>query len=380
LAREIPCRARLLLTLISVLANAVDTRPGKFLKAIRIYHHGGAEQLRYEEAADPQLHSANDVIVRLEAAAVNNSDIQVRDGLDGKRVCLPRILGSDGAGAVAAVGTAVKDIKIGDAVCLYPQDGCARCRACQNDQPYLCENPQRLGEQTDGTYAEFVRVHQNNCFLLPAGLAAIEAAAIPVASLSAWRMLMTDAQLKPGESILIRSIGSAIATAALQLALSVGAHVIVTADNAEPLSRAIRMGAAYGIDERHHEFALEVRNLTDKRGVDVVVDCLGGQGWPNSIAALARDGRLVTCGASAGTQPVSDLRRIFWHHLKVFGSTLGSRDELRRVLNYMSANRIKPIIDKVFPLADAAAAQQRLAEAQVFGKIILSITSSASAN
>jgi len=343
------------------------------LKAIRIHHHGGVEQLRFEETPDPKLHSPDDVIVRLKAAAVNFSDIQVRQGIDGKRSCLPRILGSDGAGVVAAVGGGVKELKVGDAVCLYPQYGCTTCWACRSDQQHFCEQPQRLGEQTDGTYAELVRVCCHNCFLIPAGLSFEEAAAIAVAYLSAWRMLMTDAELKPGESVLIRGIGGGVTTAALQLALSVGAHTIVTADNAEKLSQALRLGAKHGIDERHQDLAPEVRHLTDKRGVDIVVDTNGGENWVKSIAALGRGGRLVTCGASAGAQPPTDLRRIFWHHLKVFGSSLGSRDELRGVLNFLESTATKPIIDKVYPLADAAQAHQRLVQGEHFGKIVLQV-------
>ena len=340
MAGLILCRLPFSLTLIFVLANEFETRLGKSLKAIRIHRHGGVEQLRYEETADAKIHSPDDIVVRLKAAAINYSDIQFRQGIDGKRSCLPRILGSDGAGVVAAVGSGIKEFKVGDAVCLYPLSGCAACWACRSDRQNLCEQPQRLGEQIDGTYAEYLRLHRQNCFPVPAGLAYEEAAAIPVAYLSAWRMLMTNAELKPGESVLIRGIGAGVATAALQLALAIGAQTLVTAESPERLSRALRLGAQHGIDERKQDFPPEVRRLTGKRGVDVVVDCVGGDGWAKSFAALARDGRLVTCGAGAGAQPVTDLRRIFWHHLKVFGSSLGSRDELRRVLNHMTLSNI----------------------------------------
>ncbi len=254
-----------------------------------------------------------------------------------ERSCLPRILGSDGAGVVAAVGSAVKDFKAGDAVCLYPQSGCGACRACRTDRQSLCEQPHRLGETVDGTYAEYVRLGGQNCFALPAGFSYEEGAAIAVDFLCAWRMLITNAELKPGELVLIRGIGDGVATAALQLAVRLGAHAIVTADSAAKIAKAQALGAAHGIDEQSQDFPPEVRRLTAKRGVDVVVDCIGGENWPKSFAALARGGRLVTCGASAGAQPATDLRRIFWHHLKVFGSALGSRDELRQALNFLEA-------------------------------------------
>jgi NADPH:quinone reductase-like Zn-dependent oxidoreductase len=341
------------------------------LKAIRIHQHGGVEQLRYDETTEPKLRSPDDVIVRLKAAAVDISEIQVRPATDRKRPCLPRILGSGGAGLITAIGSGVKELNSGDAVCLYPQDGCSTCWACRSDRQNLCEQPQRLGEEVDGTYAEYLRVRWQNCFRIPVGVSYEEAAVIPGAYLSAWRMLMTDAQLKPGESVLLRGIGDGVATAALQLALSIGAQTIVTADNAEKLSQAMRLGAKHGIDESNQDFPPEVRRVTAKRGVDIVVDCVGGDGWAKSLAALGRGGRLVTCGASAGAQPATDLLRIFWHHLKVFGSCHGSRDELRRVLNYMTNCRMKPIIDRVYPLADAAAAQQRFAQGQHFGNIVL---------
>jgi NADPH:quinone reductase-like Zn-dependent oxidoreductase len=343
------------------------------LKAIRIHQHGGVELLRYEDTADPVLQSPEHVVVRLKAAALNLSDVRFRQGIAGKRSCLPRILGCDGAGVIAAVGSAVEELKIGDRVCLYPQSGCTTCWACRSDRPWLCEHPQRLGEQVDGTYAEYVSLHRQNCFLLPAELAFEQAAAIPVAYLSAWRMLLTDAELKPGESVLIRGIGNSAATAALQLALSLGAHTIVTADSREKLSQALELGARSAIDEVNQDFPTEVRRLTGKRGVDVVVDCVGGDSWAKSFAALNRGGRLVTSGASAGSQPATDLRRIFWHHLRVFGSTLGSRDELRRVLAYLTTSGTKPAIDAVYPLAHAAQAQQRLAQGDCFGKIVLRV-------
>lgn len=282
------------------------------MKAIRIHHQGGVPELRYQDAPAPELCSADDVIVRLKAAAVNGSDIQAP-----YNYCGARILGSD------------------------------------------------------GTYAESVCVKQENCFAPPRGFCWEEAAAFPVAYLSAWHMLITDAELKPGESVLIRGIGDSVAIAALQLALSVSTQVIVTADSGTNLSQALQLGASHGIDKSMHDFAAETRRLTGKRGVDVVLDCVGGDGWAKSFAALTRDGRLVTCGTSAGAQPNTDLRRIFWHHLKVFGSSLGSRDEFRQVMNFLETTGTKPVIDSVYPLADAASAHQRFSAGRHFGKIVL---------
>lgn len=340
------------------------------MKAIRIHHHGGVPELRYQDAPAPELRTPDDVIVRLKAAAVNRSDIQERDNTSSGG---SRIPGSDGAGVVTVMGSNVTGLKIGAAVCLYPQSGCGQCWACRRDRQEFCERPQRLGEHVDGTYAEMVRVPRQNCFAPPEGFSWEEAAALPVAYLSAWRMSITDAELKPGESVLIRGIGDGVAIAALQLALSVGAHAIVSADNGERLAQALGIGAIHGIDESEQDFAAEARRFTDKRGVDIVVDCVGGEGWTKSFAALTRDGRLVTCGASAGAQPTTDLRRIFWHHLKVFGSSLGSRDDFRQLIDYLATTGTKPVIDSVYPLADAAGAHRRFIDCRHFGKIILRI-------
>jgi NADPH:quinone reductase-like Zn-dependent oxidoreductase len=230
-----------------------------------------------------------------------------------------------------------------------------------------------LGEREDGTYAEYVRVPARNCFPIPAGLSFAEAAAFPLVFLTVWHMLVTNAEIKAGESILILGIGGGGATAALQLAAAIGMRIIVTSSSAAKLDHAKQLGAAHGINYRAADFAKEVRNLTAKRGVDVVVDSVGGEGWVKSLASLAKGGRLVTCGATAGATPQTDLRRIFWNDLKIFGSTLGSREEFRQVLEFLALSGTKPIIDRVFPLKDAALAQARLEEGKQFGKIVLTM-------
>jgi NADPH:quinone reductase-like Zn-dependent oxidoreductase len=187
-------------------------------------------------------------------------------------------------------------------------------------------------------------------------------------------MLITNAELKPGEHVLILGIGGGVATAALQLAKQMGAHVFVTSSSDEKLEMAKNWGADHGINYLRNDFAKEVRALTEKRGVDVVVDSVGGDSWVKSLAALAKGGRLVTCGATAGANPPTDIPRIFWNHLKIFGSTLGSREEFRQLLSFMRTSKLRPIIDQLFPLKEAAAAQQRLEERKQFGKIVLQIS------
>jgi NADPH:quinone reductase-like Zn-dependent oxidoreductase len=341
------------------------------LKAVRIHEHGGVEKLRYEAAPEPTLSGPNDAIVKLKAASLNHIDIWVRRGLTGIEIAFPHILGGDGAGVIAEVGDRVRNIKTGDAVCLYPPSGCGRCEFCLIDREYMCVQLRVLGERENGTYAEYVRAPARNCFPIPPGLSFEQAAAFPLVYITVWRMLVTNAQLKPGERVLILGIGGGVATAALQLAAYIGTHIIVTSSSDEKLEKAKTLGSEHGINYKNADFAKEVRRLTGKRGVDVVVDCVGGDGWIKSLASLAKGGRLVTCGATAGANPPIDMRRIFWNNLKIFGSTLGDRAEFREVLNFMEASRTKPVVDLVFPLGDAAAAQKRLEDGKQFGKILL---------
>ena len=344
------------------------------MKAVRIHEHGGVDKLRYEEAENPRISAPNEVIVKLRAASVNHIDIWVRLGATGIAIPMPHILGGDGAGVIFEVGGEVSNVRPGDAVCLYLFSGCGQCEFCLSHRDFMCVYVRALGERLDGTYAEYVRLPAENCFPIPAGMSFAEAAAFPLVFVTVWRMLITNARLRPGETILIIGIGGGVAGAALQVAKKIGANVIVTSGSDEKLELAKKYGAAHTINHREKDFAQEVRALTENRGVDVVLDCVAGEVWQKSLAALARSGRLVTCGATAGGSPETDLTPIFTKHLQIFGSTLGSRDEFRQLLSFMAVAEIKPIIDQVFPLSEAAAAQRRMEEAKQFGKIVLQIS------
>ena len=341
------------------------------MKAVRIHEFGAVEQLRYEEVDPPRLTSPQEVIVRLKAAALNHIDLWNRRGLTGMDVKLPHILGADGAGIVAEIGAEVRNVKPGDEACLYPATGCGVCEFCLTDRDFMCIRLRVLGERLQGTYAEYVKVPSKNCFLKPAGLSFEEAAAFPLVFLTAWRMLVTNAELKPGEHVLVLGIGGGLATAALQIAKHLGAHVIVTSSSDQKLELARSWGADHGINYTKSDFTQEARSLTEKRGVDVVVDSVAGESWNKSLAALAKGGRLVTCGATAGASPATDVRRVFWNHLKILGSTLGSRREFHQVLTFMDTAQVRPIIDQVLPLKDTMAGHRRLEEGKQFGKVIL---------
>ncbi len=342
------------------------------MKAVRIHAHGGAEQLRYEEAPEPELFAPSEVIVRLKNAGVNHVDIWNRLGEAAIPIPLPHILGADGAGIVVAVGPEAQPIKRGDAVCLYPFTGCGQCEFCLTDRDFMCIRVIALGQRVEGTYAEYVKLPAENCFPIPDGLSFAEAAAFPLVFLTVWRMLITNAKLTPGETILILGVGGGVASAALQVAKRIGARVMVTSGSDAKLEQARRLGADHGINYRRADFAKEAIAFTDGHGVDVVLDCVAGENWQKSLAALTQGGRLVTCGATAGGLADTDLTLIFKKHLQILGSTLGSREEFRRLINFMNATQLKPAIDRTFPLAEAAAAQRRMEEAKQFGKIVLS--------
>jgi len=338
-----------------------------------MHGYGGIEQLFYEDAAEPRIAEPNDVIVKLKAAAINHIDIWNRLGKTGQIFEIPHILGADGAGIVVEVGAKVTNLKPGDAVCLYPPTGCGQCEFCLTGNDWMCIRLRVLGERLEGTYAEFVRLPAENCFPIPAGYSFEEAAAFPLVFVTLWRMLITNAKLKPGETVLIIGIGGGVASASLQVAKRLGAHVMVTSSSDEKLERAKQLGADHAVNHRKRDFVEAVNELTKQRGVDLVVDCVGGEVWRKSLASLTRGGRLVTCGATAGGQPDDDIAAIFSKHLTIYGSTLGSREEFRQLLSFLTVSRIKPIIDSVFPLRDAASAQHRVETAQQFGKVVLRI-------
>ena len=343
------------------------------MKAVRMHGYGGVDQLYYEEADEPRVTQPDEVVVRLKAAAINHIDIWNRMGATGIALEMPHILGADGAGIIVEVGENVANVKEGDAVCLYPPSGCGRCEFCLTDRDFMCIRLRALGERFEGTYAQFVKLPAQNCFPMPAGFTFEEAAAFPLVFITLWRMLITNAKLKPGETMLIIGIGGGVASATLQVAKKIGAHVIVTSGSDEKLDRARKLGADHGINHCKQDFTPVVTQLTEGRGVDVVLDCVAGEVWRKSLAALATGGRLVTCGATAGAQPIDDLGAIFSKHLKIFGSTLGSREEFHQLLSFLNAAGINPIVDIVFPLKEAAAAQTYLEEGRQFGKVVLRI-------
>lgn len=340
----------------------------KMMKAAYITGHGGNEVVCVGERTMPQR-QAGEVLVRLNAATVNRVDLYMRDSGAGITHSLPQIMGLDGAGVVVEVEPAEPLLAPGQRVVLHPGVACGRCEFCLRGDDVLCTSMRLLGEHRDGTFAEFVSLPARNVFPIPAGMDDMQAAALGVTYLTAWRMLFTQARLQAHETVLVFGIGGGVSLAALQLAKMIGARVIVTSRDAAKLKRAAALGADHGIDSAAEDVAKAVQGLTGGRGVDVVIENIGAAAWGSAMRSLVRGGRLVTCGATTGDQPGADLRRLFIRQLQVFGSTLGNLSEFRDLLSACAQGRMQPHIDAVYALDSVHEALARLESGTQFGKL-----------
>ena len=341
------------------------------MKAVRFHQHGGPEVLRYEDAPEPEL-SQGEVLVRVRACALNYLDVWERRGLERVTIPMPHISGSDVAGEVVAA--AAKDVTIGRRVMLQPGMSCGRCAECLSGRDNECQFYEILGYRNHpGGYAEFVKVPVNNLIAIPDEIDFVRAAAFPLTFLTAWRMLMTRARLERGEDVLVLAAGSGVGQAAIQIAVLQGARVFATAGSDDKLERARLLGADEVIHHHRQDVAAEVLRLTNRRGVDVVVEHVGAATWASSLRSLARGGRLVTCGATTGPEVGLDLRPLFAKQLSVFGSYVGTKGELLDVARFFFSGELNPVVDWTFPLAEAADAQRRLEASEHFGKIVLEV-------
>jgi NADPH:quinone reductase-like Zn-dependent oxidoreductase len=342
------------------------------MKAIQFSEHGGPAVLRYVDAPDPQI-AANEVLVRVRAVALNHLDLWVRRGLPGIKIPLPHIPGSDIAGEVAQAGSLVKRVKVGDRVVLAPGIACGQCAMCAAGEDNRCRSYTLFGYLVDGGCAEYVRSPEANVIALPASLTFEEAASIPVVFITAWHMLMTRARVLPGEDVLVLAAGSGVGIAAIQIAKLAGARVIATAGSEAKLAKARELGADETINHSTHDIAEEIRRITGKRGVDVVVEHVGVATFEKSVASLANSGRMVTCGATTGYDARLDLRVLFAKQLSLLGSFMGSRSEFFTVLKLVTEKKLKPVIDRVMPLAECCRAHELLESREQFGKIVLKV-------
>jgi NADPH:quinone reductase-like Zn-dependent oxidoreductase len=340
------------------------------VKAAYLAGHGGNEVVAVGERPRPQRR-AGEVLVRLRAATVNRVDLYMRDSGAGITHELPLIMGLDGAGVVEELDAGERALQLGQRVVVHPGIACGRCEFCLRGDDVLCTSMSLLGEHRDGTFAEFVSLPARNVFPLPEGYDDVQAAALGVNHLTAWRMLFTQARLQAHETVLVFGIGGGVSLAALQLANAAGAKVIVTSRDEAKLERAVQMGADAGVHSASQDIARTVLELTGGRGVDVVIENVGAAVWSAALKSLVRGGRLVTCGATTGDQPGADLRRMFIRQLKVFGSTLGTLAEFRDLLAFCERSPMRPVIDSRYPLDDVPQALARLESGGQFGKIAL---------
>ena len=342
------------------------------MKAILFHRHGGPEVLEYADFPSPEP-GPGEVLIKLEAAALNRMDLWVRNGWPGLKLEYPHIPGADGAGTIAALGEGVTDRAVGDRVVINSNLGCGHCEFCLAGQDNRCQNWHLLGETVRGTYAEYVAVPARQVYPLPDDADPHMAAAAALVFHTAWHSLITRENLRPGESVLIVGASGGVNTASIQIAKYAGATVYVVGSSPEKLALADLMGADYLIDRSAEpNWAKTVYRMTNKRGVDVVVDNVGTT-FPLSFRAARKGGRILTVGNTGGPKFEIDNRFVFAKHLSIIGSTMGTLADFAAVMELVLAGKLKVALDRAFPLKDARAAQERLESGQQLGKITLSI-------
>ena len=338
------------------------------MKAIRFHEFGGPEVLKYEDLPEPQLRE-DQVLVRVRACSLNHLDLWVRQGIPG--IKLPHINGSDIAGEVVKVGSYINDVKVGTRVLLAPMSFCNHCEFCSGGQQNLCREFTVLGAGVDGGNAEYYAAERVNVIPIPDWLSFDEAASVPLVFLTAWHMLTARVRVKPGDTVLVLGAGSGVGSAAIQIAKLWGATVITTAGDEKKLAKAKELGADYTINHYQQKISDEVKRITGKAGVDIVFEHVGKATWQESIRSLKPGGSIVTCGATSGPEATFDLRLLFSRHLSFLGSYMGTMGELHEVLKHVFSGKLKPVLDRTFPLKDAAAAHEYMANSQMFGKVVL---------
>lgn len=342
------------------------------MNAVVFHEHGGPGKLQYQEMPMPAI-GPDEVLVRVKACALNHLDIWIRQGSPAYPMPLPHISGSDIAGLVDQVGPHVEGITKGERVFVSPGIGCGRCEQCLAGRDNMCRSYGLIGAMCAGGYAEYVKVPARNVFPIPNTLTFEQAAAFPLVSVTAWHMLYTLAELQPGEEVLIMGAGSGVGHIAIQMAKLAGARVLTTVGSDDKIAKARALGADEVINHISEQVNQRVRELTHRRGVDVVLEHIGPEVWGQCVDSLAKGGRLITCGATTGADVKLDLRYVYSRQLTIKGSYMGTQGELLKAARLVGQGKLRPLIDRTFPLADAKAAQEYLLGRTFFGKIVLTV-------
>ncbi len=340
------------------------------MKAVIFHQHGTVDELHYQDLPDPTP-GDHEVLVRVKAASINHLDLWVRMGIPGPPIPLPHISGCDGAGEIVKVGKAVTGIPLGQRVIISPGISCGTCRYCRTGWDSLCPAYQIIGYQLQGTFAEYVKIPKDNAIPMPDGLTFTHAAGIPLVFLTAYHMIFTRANLRIGEDVLVMAAGSGVGTAAIQLARIAGARVIAAASTEEKLHVAKQLGAHETINYSDHDLARHVKELTGGKGADVIIEHTGGENFKRCLNALAKNGRLVTCGSTSQPDLDLNLRLLFVKHVNILGSYMGAKWELLEVLKLFQQGKLKGVVHQVFPLKEARDAERFIEERKNIGKIVV---------
>ncbi len=339
------------------------------MKAVRIHEHGSTDILRIDEIDNPSA-GRNDLLIQVKYAALNHLDLWVRKGIPG--VHFPLIMGSDAAGIVVEANDS-KEFRPGDEVVIAPIRSCGICENCRNDRDNLCREFHIPGESAQGIMAEYISVLERYVFPKPKLLSWEETAAFPLATLTAYHMLKNKADIQPGHWVLVYGASSGVGSAAVQIAKAMGGKVITTVGSVEKKRLAEKMGADYIINYKEQTIGQTVREITVGEGVDVVIEHPGLQTWSDSLRSLRYGGKIVTCGATTGPLVKIDLRALFIKHQQIIGSTMGTMQNFKDIIELINRGQFKPVIDKVYPIRDIASAHQRIEKGEHFGKVVISI-------
>ncbi len=341
-------------------------------EAVVLRAHGGPEVLLRETIELPEP-GPREVRVRVRAVAINHLDIWVRRGIPHLKLEYPHRLGSDIVGEVDALGPGARTGKVGQKVVVNPGVSCGVCERCLAGRDNLCRKYGILGEHLSGGYARHAIVPDTNLLPYPGDMPWTQAAAVPLVFLTAWQMVVEKGRVAPGDTVLVHAAGSGVSSAAVQIAKLFGARVIATTGSDSKADRARALGADQVINYSTQDFVAEVKKLTDRRGADLIIEHVGGEVLTKSVLAAAAGGRIVTCGATAGFEPVLNLRHVFWRQLSILGSTIASKGRLFEVIDLVAAGRLRPVVDRALPLEQIAEAHGILESRTAFGKIVLTL-------